>query len=137
SEPRPPRDGRPGLASVVSDPQRESAAEFAARQLLRRYGLMQRRLLEREKIPIPWRDVVRAYRRLELRGEIRGGRFVAGISGEQYALPEAVELLRSIRNRQGGSPLWVSASDPLNLHGILTPSPRISAHSRNRVQIAT
>ncbi|MCI0655816.1 MAG: ATP-dependent DNA helicase [Acidobacteria bacterium] len=134
---REPTVGRAGLSPTASGPQRESVAQFAARQLLRRYGLMQRRLLEREKIPIPWRDVVRAYRRLELRGEIRGGRFVAGISGEQYALPEAVELLRSIRNRQGGSPLWVSASDPLNLHGILTPSPRISAHSRNRVQIAT
>ena len=127
----------PGLSPIASGPQRESAAQFAARQLLRRYGLLQRRLLERERIPIPWRDVVRACRHLELRGEVRGGHFVAGLSGEQYALPEAVELLRSIRNRQAGSPLWVSASDPLNLHGILTPSPRISAHSRSRIQVAT
>ena len=128
---------RAGLSPVASVPQREATAEFAARQLLRRYGLLQRRLLERERIPVPWRDIVRASRQLELRGEIRGGRFVAGLSGEQYALPEAVELLRSIRHRQGGSPLWVSPSDPLNLHGILTPSPRISAQRRNRIQVAT
>jgi ATP-dependent helicase Lhr and Lhr-like helicase len=134
---REPTVERAGLSPTASGPQRESVAQFAARQLLRRYGLLQRRLLEREKIPIPWRDVVRACRHLELRGEIRGGHFVAGLSGEQYALPEAVELLRSIRNRQAGSPLWVSASDPLNLHGILTPSPRISAHSRSRIQVAT
>ena len=134
---RSPARGNPGLASLASGAPRESAALFAARQLLRRYGLLQRRLLEREKIPVPWRDVVRACRHLELRGEVRGGRFVAGLSGEQYALPEAVELLRSIRNRQNISPLWISPSDPLNLHGILTPSPRISAHSRNRIQVAT
>jgi ATP-dependent helicase Lhr and Lhr-like helicase len=136
-EPRSPAHGKSGPASPGSGAQRESAAQFAARQLLRRYGLLQRRLLEREKLPVPWRDVVRACRHLELRGEVRGGRFVAGLSGEQYALPEAVELLRSIRKRQTGSPLWVSASDPLNLHGILTPSPRISAQSRNRIQVAT
>ncbi|HEV8375839.1 MAG TPA: DEAD/DEAH box helicase [Candidatus Polarisedimenticolia bacterium] len=115
----------------------ESLAEFTARQLLRRYGILQRRLLERERVPIPWRDLARACRHLELRGEVRGGRFVSGLSGEQYSLPEAVELLRSTRKRSPGASLSLGASDPLNLHGILTPSPRISAHSRSRIPIAT
>ena len=79
-----------------SDPQaRASATEFVARALLRRYGVVFWRLLAREAdwLP-PWRDLLRVYRRLEARGEIRGGRFVAGFSGEQYALPDAIGLLR-------------------------------------------
>ena len=125
------------VASVAGGSERESQAEFVALQLLRRYGVLQRRLLERERIPLPWRNLVRACRHLELRGEIRGGRFIAGFSGEQYALLDAVELLRSTRKRQPTSALSLSASDPLNLHGILTPSQRISTQSRSRIQVGT
>jgi ATP-dependent Lhr-like helicase len=112
-----------------------AAVEHVARTLLRRYGVVFWRLLTREAgwLP-PWRDLLRVYRRLEARGEIRGGRFVAGFSGEQYALPEAVGLLRETR-RQPISDQWVSLSgaDPLNLAGILTPGPRLAALTGNRI----
>ena len=109
-------------------------AEEVAWVLLRRYGVVFKRLLEREGIAVPWRVLLRVYHRLEARGEIRGGRFVAGISGEQFALPEAVGMLRSIR-REGAqeSMISVSAADPLNLAGIITPGPRITAHTGNRI----
>jgi len=102
--------------------------------LLKRYGVVFKRLLEREGISIPWRVLLRAYHRLEARGEIRGGRFVAGISGEQFALPDAVGMLRAIR-RQGPqeSLISVSAADPLNVVGIITPGNRITAHTGNRI----
>ncbi len=108
--------------------------EEIARVLLRRYGVVFKRLLEREGMSLPWRVLLRVYHRLEARGEIRGGRFVAGISGEQFALPEAVGMLRAIR-REGSqeSLISVSAADPLNLVGIITPGNRISAHTGNRV----
>jgi ATP-dependent Lhr-like helicase len=113
-----------------------AGAEFAARRLLRRYGVLFRRLLERERIPVPWRDLVRVCRRMELSGEARGGRFVAGFAGEQYALPEAVELLRRLRREERERPLAaVSAADPLNLQGILTPEERIPPQSRRRIKI--
>ena len=108
------------------------AIEHVARTLLRRYGVVFWRLLAREAdwLP-PWRDLLRVYRRLEARGEIRGGRFVAGFSGEQYALPEAIGALREAR-RQPASGEWVSLSgaDPLNLAGILTPGPRLAGLDR-------
>jgi ATP-dependent Lhr-like helicase len=82
----------------------------------------------------PWRDLARVYRRLEARGEIRGGRFVSGMSGEQFALPSAVERLREIRRTApDGSLLTVSAADPLNLTGIVTAGDRIRAQSGSRV----
>jgi len=109
--------------------------EFAARQLLRRTGVVFRRTIEREKLPIPWRDLARCYRTLEARGEIRGGRFVAGFSGEQYALPEAVSLLRAVRKRGELAPVSVSAADPLNFRGILTPDERVSSVAKTRVQV--
>jgi len=91
-------------------------------------------LLEREGLMLPWRELLRIYHRLEARGEIRGGRFVAGISGEQFALAEAVGLVRSIRRAPAIENLIsVSAADPLNLAGIITPGGRITAHSANRV----
>jgi ATP-dependent Lhr-like helicase len=101
--------------------------EALARQLLRRYGVMFRELLARENQVPPWRTLLSIYRRLEARGEIRGGRFVAGFIGEQFALPEAVDGLRTVR-RQPKEPetLIVAAADPLNLVGILTPGTRIS-----------
>ena len=102
---------------------RADAVEHVARTLLRRYGVVFWRLLEREAgwLP-PWRDLLRVYRRLEARGEIRGGRFVAGFSGEQFALPEAIGLLREMRRRpKSGEWVSLSGADPLNLVGILTP----------------
>ncbi len=114
---------------------RRLAIEHAARTLLDRYGVVFWRLLMQEPgwLP-PWRDLLRVYRRLEARGEIRGGRFVAGFSGEQFALPDAVGLLREMRRRPA-SGQWVSLSgaDPLNLIGILTPGQRLSALTANRI----
>lgn len=123
--------GDASAALKQPDPQ---LAEEVAWVLLKRYGVVFKRLLEREGITVPWRVLLRVYHRLEARGEIRGGRFVAGISGEQFALPEAVGMLRSIR-REGAqeSMISVSAADPLNLAGIITPGGRITAHTGNRV----
>ena len=145
------------------------ASEEIARILLNRYGVVFKRLLEREGIALPWRVLLRIYHRLEARGEIRGGRFVAGISGEQFALPEAVGMLRAIRRTRTGamdfgfrspargdstsdssltvglppggdavgaaqeSLISVSAADPLNLVGIITPGGRVTAHTSNRI----
>jgi ATP-dependent Lhr-like helicase len=106
-----------------------------AHRLLLRYGVVFWRLLGREAdwLP-PWRDLLRVYRRLEARGEIRGGRFVAGFSGEQFALPDAVGLLREVR-RKPADDAWtsVSGADPLNLIGVLTPGPKLSALTGNRL----
>ncbi len=111
------------------------ALEHLARTLLRRYGVVFWRLVEREAgwLP-PWRELLRVLRRLEARGEIRGGRFVAGFSGEQFALPEAIGLLREARRRKHtGQLISLSGADPLNLVGILTPGPRLAALTTNRV----
>jgi ATP-dependent Lhr-like helicase len=112
--------------------------EFVARRLLDRYGVVFRRVLDRERLPVPWRDLVRVYRLWELRGEVRGGRFVQRFAGEQYALPEAVELMRRLRRTRGsaGAGVTLSASDPLNLEGILTPEPRVPAQATRRVLVA-
>jgi ATP-dependent Lhr-like helicase len=113
-----------------ADLPRQGAAELMARQLLRRYGVVFRDLLAREHQAPPWRVLLAIYRRLEARGEIRGGRFVAGFIGEQYALPEAVEALRAVRRRPaGGETVIVGSGDPLNLVGILTPGARISPYA--------
>jgi ATP-dependent Lhr-like helicase len=109
--------------------------EFTARQLLRRTGVVFRRTIEREKMPVPWRDLARVYRTLEARGEIRGGRFVSGFSGEQFALPEAVALMRAVRKRGELQPVSVSAADPLNYRGILTPDERVPSAAKKRVQV--
>ena len=112
----------------------EQVAETIAWQLLRRYGVVFRRLVQRETLLTPWRDILRVFRRLEARGEIRGGRFVGGFSGEQYALPEAIGLLRTTRREQGADELIaVSGADPLNLVGILTPDDAVPAITTNRV----
>ncbi|HEX9611256.1 MAG TPA: hypothetical protein VF978_05155, partial [Gemmatimonadales bacterium] len=93
-----------------------------------------RRLVQRESLLAPWRDVLRVYRRLEARGEVRGGRFVGGFSGEQYALPEAIGLLRTTRREQGaGELVAVCGADPLNLVGILTPGDTVAAVATNRI----
>ena len=113
---------------------REEIVEANAWSLLRRYGVVFRRLLEREHIAAPWRELTRVYRRLEARGEIRGGRFVAGMSGEQFALPLAVERLREVRRSPAdGSLIVISTDDPLNLAGIVTTGDRLRAATRNRV----
>jgi ATP-dependent helicase Lhr and Lhr-like helicase len=110
------------------------SVEPVARQLLRRYGVVFRDLLARETLMQSWRDLLVAYRRMELKGEVRGGRFVSGFVGEQFALPEAVEALRAIR--KGGGPtsgleVKLSACDPLNLAGVILPGPRIPAVPTN------
>jgi len=129
--------GRWALARRAQPPQqgRPEAIEHLARALLLRYGVVFWRLIEREApwLP-PWRDLLRVYRRLEARGEIRGGRFVAGFSGEQFALPDAVGMLREVR-RKPASDEWISLSgaDPLNLAGVLTPGPKLAALTCNRL----
>jgi ATP-dependent Lhr-like helicase len=108
--------------------------EAVAQRLLTRYGVIFRKLLDRESISIPWRDLLRVLRRLEARGEVRGGRFVGGFSGEQFATSEAVQLLRSVRRTTAeGSLISVSAADPLNLLGIVIPVGRLSPAASNRV----
>ena len=120
---------RPGTGET-----REHAVEAQAWALLRRYGVVFRRLLTRETNAAPWRELTRIYRRLEARGEIRGGRFVSGMSGEQFALPEAVERLRDVRRtRADGRLVTISTADPLNLAGIVTPGDRIRAVGRNKL----
>jgi ATP-dependent Lhr-like helicase len=113
---------------------RETGVEVMAWTLLRRYGVVFRRLLARETSAVPWRELTRVYRRLEARGEIRGGRFVTGMSGEQFALPEAVERLREVRrSRPDGRLVVLSAADPLNLVGIVTAGDRVRALRRTRM----
>jgi ATP-dependent Lhr-like helicase len=108
--------------------------EALAHALLRRYGVVFRKLLEREGPLPPWRDLLRIYHRLEARGTIRGGRFVEGFSGEQFALPEAVTTLREVRREKPrGGWISVSGADPLNLVGILTHDAKVPSLSGNRV----
>ena len=108
--------------------------ELQAWTLLRRYGVVFRRLLTRETVAAPWRDLTRVYRRLEARGEIRGGRFVSGMAGEQFALPDAVPVLREVRRTPpSGAIHAISTADPLNLAGIVTAGTRLRAAGRNRV----
>jgi ATP-dependent Lhr-like helicase len=108
--------------------------EALAWTLLRRYGVVFRRMLTRETAGVPWRELVSCYRRLEARGEIRGGRFVSGSPGEQYALPDAVERLREIRRRGDDNTLiTISAADPLNLTGFVTAGDRIRFVAGNRI----
>jgi ATP-dependent Lhr-like helicase len=126
---------RPGKERDVADRfARDERAETQARVLLRRYGVVCRRLLAREPNSAPWRDLLLAYRRLEARGEIRGGRFVSGLSGEQFALSEAVAELRAVRRTPGdGALVSISAADPLNLSGIVTAGDRIPGIASLRV----
>ncbi len=109
--------------------------EHIARTLLRRYGVVCWRLLEREAAWLPpWRELLRVYHRLEARGEIRGGRFIAGLSGEQFALPDAVGALRQVRKRTpDGALLALSALDPLNLIGTLLPGVKVPRQLGARV----
>jgi ATP-dependent Lhr-like helicase len=132
----PPADrSSPREVAALASPS-EAALERLAHQYLRRYGVVLRDLLAREARPPPWRELVRVYRTLEARGVIRGGRFVAGFTGEQFAAPEAVEALRAARREGEGAAadrIELSAADPLNLAGILTPGPRVPAGLGGRV----
>jgi ATP-dependent Lhr-like helicase len=103
--------------------------------LLRRYGVVFWRVLEREADWLPsWRELLRTFHRLEALGEIRGGRFISGLAGEQFALPEAIPLLREIRKRPlDGSVISISGTDPLNLVGTLLPGAKVPALVGNRL----
>ena len=132
--------GRSGRWSAIErtnsgdEPLSESGVEVQARALLARYGVVFRRLAARETNAAPWRVLARAYRRLEARGEIRGGRFVTGMSGEQFASPEAVERLREMRRTApDGRLVTISAADPLNLAGVLDSGERVRAITTHRL----
>jgi ATP-dependent helicase Lhr and Lhr-like helicase len=130
--------GGPGRWSKLS-PGEEALSlstlhESFARQLLNRYGIVFRELAMREALSPSWRELVQVYRALETRGEIRGGRFVGGMAGEQFALPECVELAREVRRKGAtGERVEISAIDPLNLTAIVTPGPRVAATLGRRV----
>ena len=111
----------------------EAHAEMLVQVLLARWGVLFRRVLQRERLPIPWREMLRVLRRLELRGDVRGGRFIAGFDGEQFALPGVIRELRQVRRAQNGGDFEVGAADPLNLAGILTPDARVAAQRRGVV----
>lgn len=132
-QPRRTREGRWSLLEI-QDAAPGDKTEFWAQQYVRRYGIFCRELLVRETSAPPWRELLKILRRSEARGEIRGGRFIAGLNGEQFALPEAVESLRALRRRElQGQYARISACDPLNLVGILTPGSRIIAVLGNRI----
>jgi ATP-dependent helicase Lhr and Lhr-like helicase len=125
-----------GEASISRSPlaPRPSPVEQIARQMLRRYGVVFRDLLAREVLVQSWRDLLIVYRRMELKGEVRGGRFVSGFVGEQFALPEAVEAVRAMKKGHGpvaGMEIKLSACDPLNLSGVILPGPRVPAVPSN------
>ncbi len=134
-----PPDKRRGLIETagrwaILHPEKTDDVEAVARTLLKRYGVVFRVVLARESHLPPWRDLVRVFRRLEARGEIRGGRFVAGFGGEQFAAADAVGRLRAVRKLERRDELVaISACDPLNLVGILTPHARVAAIQRNRL----
>jgi ATP-dependent Lhr-like helicase len=108
----------------------EEHVEHSARRLLARYGIVFRDVCARERFLPPWRGLLRSLRRMEARGEVRGGRFVEGFVGEQFALPEAVDTLRAVRRRPATDEIvLVAAADPLNLIGIITPGARVSPFS--------
>ncbi|MEM7280128.1 MAG: DEAD/DEAH box helicase [Pseudomonadota bacterium] len=128
------RAGRWALLSDEWQVEPQDAVEHIAWVLLRRYGVVFRKVLERETHLPPWRDLLRVYWRMEARGEIRGGRFVDGFSGEQFALPDAVAELRNIRRNGNDESLHlVSAADPLNLVGCIVPGEKVPATLNNRI----
>ncbi|MEM7410764.1 MAG: DEAD/DEAH box helicase [Myxococcota bacterium] len=128
-------DGRWSRLVAASDEiDADTRADRVALQLLARWGVVFFDLLARENLALPWRTLLLALRRLEARGQARGGRFVTGFSGEQFALPDALTKLRQVRKRpRGGEEVSVAAADPLNLVGILTPGPRVPTTANRRV----
>jgi ATP-dependent Lhr-like helicase len=118
---------RGGIAASLDA---DDGVERRARLLLRRYGVLVRELCFRERHAPPWRDLLGVLRRLEARGEVRGGRFVEGLVGEQFALPEGIEALRATRRQPSrGEVVLINAADPLNLVGIVVPGARLSPYS--------
>lgn len=124
----------PVTAEEPTKSQEQKRLENIVHILLKRYGVLFRKLVEREPYAPAWRELVRVLRLMEARGEIRGGRFVTGVWGEQFALPEAIAELRLVRKEgKKGTLISISAADPLNLTGIITPGRRISSIFTNRV----
>jgi ATP-dependent Lhr-like helicase len=121
--------------TATAKPEGDEHVAHIAGVLLRRYGVVCRRVLEREPLLPSWRELLYVFRRMEARGEARGGRFVQGVTGEQFALPEAVGALREARKRENTEAVVLSAADPLNLVGIITPGQRLPALPGNRVLI--
>jgi ATP-dependent Lhr-like helicase len=123
-----------GRWTILPEAPEEHDVESVAWALLHRWGVVFRRIIDREGDLPPWYTLLRVYRRFEAQGLIRGGRFIAGFAGEQYALPEAVTALRKARRQpKTGELVSISAADPLNLVGILTPGHRIPATPKNRI----
>lgn len=113
---------------------KEKNIEKLALFLLKRYGVVFRKLVEKEKLLPVWRDLLKQYRKMESRGDIRGGRFIEGLWGEQFALPSAVVSLRSVQKEKSDDEyIAISACDPLNLTGILTSGRKIPSISSNRI----
>ena len=128
------RAGRWALVNPIGGIQHSESVEHIAWTLLRRYGVVFRKVLERETNLPPWRDLIRVYWRLEARGDIRGGRFVQGFAGEQFALPDAVAELRTVRKLPANDDrIAISAADPLNLLGIILPGDKVPATLNNRI----
>ena len=126
-----------GESASTHHPPPATHVQTQARVLLQRWGIVTRRIIEREANALPWRDLLREWRRLEARGEIRGGRFVAGLAGEQFALPEAVARIRAVRRAAPtGELVSISAADPLNVTGYLLPVGRVGALARSRIVFA-
>jgi ATP-dependent helicase Lhr and Lhr-like helicase len=122
------------MPGQVAAGDRDELAEAVAEQLAARWGVVFRDVVARENLAVPWRDVLWAFRRMEARGTIRGGRFVTGFSGEQFAHPDAIDALKAVRRQaRSGEVARISAADPLNLAGIVLPGPRIAAISANTV----
>jgi ATP-dependent Lhr-like helicase len=120
-----------GHAAAQIEPQERTRRH--AQQLLQRWGVLFRDLLARETVAPPWRELLPLLRRMEAQGEIRGGRFVAGFTGEQFARPEAIDLLRAMRRSGTATAVAVAAADPLNLTGIILPGPRVSTTAISRI----
>ncbi len=122
------------LAGSLPATDRDELAEAVAEQLAARWGVVFRDLAVRENLAVGWRDLLWAFRRMEARGTIRGGRFVTGFSGEQFAHPDALDVLRAVRKQpRSGEVVKISAADPLNLTGVLLPGPRVPAIAANTV----
>jgi ATP-dependent helicase Lhr and Lhr-like helicase len=132
--------GASGRWSLLPGPDRhadrDELAEAVAEQLAARWGVVFRDVAARETLAVPWRDLLWAFRRMEARGTMRGGRFVSGFSGEQYAHPDAIDVLKSVRKEQHkGETVQISAADPLNLTGIVLPGPRVPAIAAHTVTL--
>ncbi len=126
------------LSGEPTEAQREQAVELAADALLQRYGVVFRRLLDREPLAPTWRELHYVLRRREARGELEGGRFVQGFAGEQFALPAAAEALRGLQAEVDSvQSVVVNAADPVNLTGIVLPAPRVPAVASNRILLET